>query len=46
MMLDAAGVFVVLIWTSMMSALEMQGTWSGKSESTRKSRMNVDVSFS
>ena len=45
MMLDAAGVLLVLIWTSMMSALEMQRTWSGKSESTRKSRINVDDSF-
>jgi len=45
MVLDTAGVFLVLIWISMMPALEMQRTWSGKSESTRKSRINVDVSF-
>ena len=28
---DAAGVLLALIWTSMMSTLEMQGTQSGRS---------------
>ena len=31
MVLDATGVQLVLIWTSMMPTLEMQGTWNGKS---------------
>ena len=31
MVLDAIGVLLALIWTSMMPMLEMQGTWNGRS---------------
>ena len=36
MALGVAGVLLVLIWTSMTPTLEMQGTWSGTSESTQR----------
>ena len=36
MVLDATGVLLALIWTSMMPTLEMQGTRSGRSSRTQR----------
>lgn len=45
MVLDAASVLLALIWTNMMSALEMQGTRNGKSSSTKRDDgKNMDIS--
>ena len=43
MVLDATGVLMALIWTSMMPTLEMQGTRSGTSSCTQR-RMQSLVS--